>query len=80
VRTTLTLDEDVSTLLKKEIRRTGEPFKQAVNRYLRAGLSNQTPDKKPFKVKSRKLGELPAGLSYDNIEGLLDATEGPAHR
>jgi len=80
VRTTLTLDEDVSTLLKKEVRRTGEPFKQAVNRYLRAGLSNQTQSKKPFKVRSRKLGGLPAGLSYDNIEGLLDTTEGSAHR
>ena len=80
MRTTLILDEDVSTLLKKEVRRTGEPFKQAVNRYLRAGLSCQTQDKKPFKVKPRKLGSLPAGLSYDNIEGLLDSTEGPAHR
>ena len=61
-------------------------IKSAISEYLvaeyelRAGLSNQTQDKKLFEVKSRRLGELPAGLSYDNIEVLLDSIEGLAHR
>ncbi len=80
MRTTLTLDDDVARLLEKEARRTGEPFKVTVNHFLRRGLaSSQQQQTKPFKVRPRKMG-LPAGLSYDNIEELLEAIEGPDHR
>jgi hypothetical protein len=53
VRTTLTLDEDVSNLLNKEIRRSGEPMKQAVNRLLHCGLAQAATPSKPkrFVVK-----------------------------
>jgi hypothetical protein len=34
VRTILSLDEDVATLLNKEARKSGESFKQVVNRFL----------------------------------------------
>lgn len=79
MRTTLTLDDDVASLLKKEARKSGEPFKQVVNRYLRLGLTAKQPARKPFVVKPRNLG-LPPGLTYDNVQELLDALEGPDRR
>ena len=80
MRTTLTLDDDVARLLEREVRRTGDPFKVTVNHYLRRGLmASQQVQPKLFKVVPRKLG-LPPGLSYDNVEELLEAIEGPRHR
>ena len=80
MRTTLSLDDDVSSLLQKEIRKSGSSFKEAVNHYIRLGLmaSKQKPPKR-FVVKPMDLG-LPPGLSYDNVAELLDAIEGPYHR
>lgn len=76
----MSLDEDVSNLLQKELRRSGASFKEAVNHYLRMGLmaSAQTPRKK-FVVHARPLG-LPPGLSYDNVEELVAALEGQSHK
>lgn len=80
MRTTLTLDEDVAKLLQKEERRTGASFKKVVNHFLRLGLrASKNAPTKPFVVTPRKLG-LPPGLSYDNIEELLEALEGPGYR
>jgi hypothetical protein len=81
VRTTLTLDEDVKARLDREIRRTGKSFKEAVNYYLRLGLEARSDMKplKPFVVRARPLGLKP-GLSYDNIEELLDQVDGPSRR
>ncbi len=80
MRTTLSLDDDVARLLEREARRSGSSFKEVVNRFLRAGLmAGRRPNRKPFTVVPRNLG-LPAGRSYDNIEQLLEALEGPAHR
>jgi hypothetical protein len=77
VRTTLTIDDDVATLLKKEVRKSGEPFKQVVNRVLRTGLTAAAkPVRKPFVVKPMKLG-LP---HFENVEELLEYLEGPDHR
>jgi hypothetical protein len=78
VRTTLTLDDDVANLLKKEARKFGEPFKQVVNRFLRLGLTAaKQPLRKPFVVTPINLG-LPAG--YDKVEELLEYLEGPDYR
>jgi hypothetical protein len=80
VRTTLTLDNDVAALLNKEMRRSGEPFKQVVNRAIRLGLNgSKQPARKPFKVTPINLG-LPPDLNYDNVEELLDYLEGPYRR
>lgn len=80
MRTTLSLDDDVARLLEKESRRTGASFKEVVNRFLRLGLvAANNPPKKTFVVTPRKLG-LPSGLSYDNVQELLDEIEGPVHR
>lgn len=77
MRTTLTLDEDVTALLHKEVRKSGEPFKQVVNRLLRLGLTAvKQPVLKPFVVKPVKLG-LP---HFEKVEELLDYLEGPDRR
>ncbi len=83
MRTTLTLDDDVARVLQKESRRSGASFKQVINHFLRLGLvaaSSKHLMPKPFTVTPRKLG-LPAGLTYDNIEQVLEVLEDhPAHR
>ena len=80
MRTTLTLDDDVARLVEKETRRTGDSFKEVVNRMLRLGIiASKQPSRKRFVVTPWKMG-LPAGLSYDNVEELLDILEGPDRR
>ncbi len=77
MRTTLTLDDDVASLLKKEARKSGEPFKRVVNRYLRMGLTQtKQPPRKPFVVRPFNLGLPP----FEKVEELLDFLEGPDHR
>jgi hypothetical protein len=81
VRTTLTLDEDVFTKLQTEARKSGRPFKQLVNEFLRFALNtrrHRTPVE-PFLVRARAMGTTP-GLDYDNIGELLEQLEGPAAR
>lgn len=79
MRTTLSLDDDVARLLAKEMRRTAISFKAAVNHFLRLGLmASKTSNRKSFVVVPRKLG-LPPGLSYDNVEQLLESVEGGTH-
>jgi hypothetical protein len=80
VRTTLTLDDDVAAKLRAEARKSGEPFKQIVNRVLRTGLNVRargavTP---PFKVKARALGS--SGFNYDRVWDLIEQAEGPFFR
>ncbi len=77
MRTTLTLDDDVANLLNKEARKSGESFKQVVNRLLRLGLTAaKQPVRKPFVVKPMNLG-LP---HFEKVEELLELLEGPDHR
>ena len=81
MRTTLTLDDDVAAKLRAEARRSGEPFKQTVNRVLRTGLNIRSvaASAPPFKVKARPLGLRP-GLSYDKVWDLIERAEGPLYR
>jgi hypothetical protein len=83
VRTTLTLDPDVSARLKAEMRRSGKPFKEVVNDALRLAFTRRSRDKAetvPFEIRPRDLGALRPGLSLDNVGALLEALEGPTHR
>jgi hypothetical protein len=80
VRTTLTINDDVANLLKKEMRQSGDSFKETVNRYLRLGLTaSKGQNRKPFVVKPFTLG-LPPGMSYDKVSELLEILEGPEHK
>lgn len=79
MRTTLTLEDDVAGLLNRESRKSGESFKQVVNHFLRLGLmAAKQPSRKPFVVKPWNLNP-PPGLSFDNVEELIEALEGPYH-
>jgi len=77
MRTTLSLDDDVAQLLNKEVRRSGDSFKEVVNRFLRLGLTaSKQPVRKPFRVKAWNLGLPP----FEKVEELLEYLEGPDHR
>ncbi len=80
MRTTLTLDDDVAAKLRAEARKSGEPFKQIVNRVLRTGLNAraQAASLPPFKIKARSLGN--PGFNYDKVWELIEEFEGPYHR
>jgi len=79
MRTTLTLDEDVIARLRAEAGKSGQSFKEMVNRFLRLGLSARAQSQpKPFVIQARSLGVRP-GLNYDNIGELLEQLEGPLH-
>jgi hypothetical protein len=82
VRTTLTLDEDVSAKLKAESRRTGRSFREVVNETLRRGLLQRrgAESRQAFRVNVRDLGDLRPGLSLDNVADLIERVEGPLHR
>ena len=79
MRTTLTIDDDVAFGLKKiQDGDRDRSFKEIVNDVLRKGLkanSGEKQNSKRFVVKPFNLG-LREGLSYDNIEELLDIAEG----
>ena len=80
MRTTLSLDDDVASLLDQEVRRSGESFKGTVNRLLRLGLAiaHHPQSRERFVVKPRNI-VLPAGVNHDKIEEVLEALEGPRH-
>lgn len=47
MRTTVTLDDDVTALIETERGRTGETFRAAVNRLLRRGARGAAPLERP---------------------------------
>jgi hypothetical protein len=56
MRTTVTLDPDVQSMLRKEMRRRGEPFKQVLNDAIRAGLRNMKRREKAFEPLTFDMG------------------------
>jgi hypothetical protein len=48
MRTMITLDDDVAALIENERVRTGEPFRQVVNRLLRVSVCKPTPRSGPL--------------------------------
>jgi hypothetical protein len=80
VRTTITLDDDVSFKIQEEMQRSGKSFKETINEALRIGLtSTAAVEAAPLRIQSRPLGLRP-GLSYDNITELLEQVEGTLDR
>ena len=77
MRTTVTLDPDVESLLRKEMRRSGEPFKQVLNDVIRAGLRSMKRRDEAFepltfdmgkpRVDLTKAGALAAELEDDEL-------------
>jgi hypothetical protein len=80
VRTTVTLDDDVIERVKQESRARGASFRDTLNELVRAGLLQRNALKhRSLQVRPFPMGLRP-GLSYDNIEALIEYAEGPWHR
>ena len=80
IRTTVTLDEDVLERVKRESRSRGASFRDTLNDLLRLALLNaesRTP--RTLKIKPTNMGGRP-GLNYDDIESLIEYSEGVEHR
>jgi hypothetical protein len=79
MRTTLTLDDDVAALLRKEMTREGLTLKDAVNEALRRGLVAARPaPRKRYRVRLFKTGA--ARIPIDNIAEALAHAEGEGFR
>src|SRR5205823_11453988 len=68
MRTTLTLDDDLAGLLKRRAREFGIPFKEAVNRTIRAGMGEAAASR-PYpapKTISHSFGFRP-GIDLDKL-------------
>lgn len=84
MRTTLSLDDDVSIELQRLQRKRGEAFKQTVNAVLRAGLSvmagrKTAPEPPRVSTEPASLGT-PRLKNLDNVSEVLAFAEGEAYR
>src|SRR5512134_809313 len=93
MRTTLTIDDDLAGLLKQRARELGIPFKEAVNRTIRAGLGEEAkahrgaaPKTVPHSFGFRpgvdldKLGQLADELEAEAFADSAERSHGPARR
>jgi hypothetical protein len=82
MRTTLTLDDDVASLLERIRRKRKVTFKAAINEALRRGLRDMTsPPRlaKPYKTRAVGLGRCLVG-NLDDISEVLAIAEGENFR
>jgi hypothetical protein len=79
MRTTLTLDDDLAGLLKRRARDLGIPFKEAVNRSIRAGLGEAAANRRHPAPKTipHSFG-FRAGVDLDKLGQLVDELEAEA--
>jgi|SRR5271166_4454389 len=76
MRTTLTIDDDLAGLLKQRAHELGLPFKDVVNRTLRAGLGEQAKPRRRTAPKTvpHAFGFRP-GIDLDKLNQLVDELE-----
>lgn len=82
MRTTLTLDKDVATLIERLRKARGASLRDLVNEALREGLRHMTsPPRKraPFRTESVDLGRCLVG-NVDNVAELLAVAESESFR
>ncbi len=81
MRTTLTIEDQLLTDLKRLAQTSGRPFKQVVEDALRAGLAAlERPPASPYRLKPRSLGQPRAGVDLVKALALADALEDDALR
>lgn len=81
MRTTLTIDDDVATLVEQEVQRSGDSFKGTVNRLLRLGLTaTRQPKPRTLFVVTPKAVNTGLGTRYQKVSDLLEALDGPTYR
>jgi hypothetical protein len=76
MRTTFTIDDDLAALLKRQARELGVPFKEVVNRTLRAGLGEEAKGRRGAapKIISHSFVFRP-GIDLDKLNQLADELE-----
>ena len=76
MRTTLTIDDDLARELREKAHKTGAPFKEVVNKAIRAGLEQIDKPKqvKPYKCKAYSLG-YPPSADLDHALNIADRLE-----
>jgi len=79
MRTTLTIDDDLAALLKQRARELGLPFKEVVNRMIRAGLGGAAKRRRGSAPKTvpHSFGFKP-GIDLDKLSQLADELEAEA--
>lgn len=77
MRTTLTLDDELATALKKRAFETGKSFKEVVNDALRAGLESEQalPRPKPYSLAPISLGAPLPGVDLNKALALAGELE-----
>ena len=77
MRTTLTLDDRLFKELKTLAVETNAPFKEVVNRALRAGVDSLRgrPRSKPYRVKPYRMGPPLPGVNLDKALALAATLE-----
>ena len=79
MRTTLSLDDDLAGLLKRRARELGVPFKEAVNRTIRAGLGEAAVRQRgPVPRTIPHSFGLRPGIDPDKLGQLADELEAEA--
>lgn len=82
MRTTLTLDDDVSVRLQQEQQKRGLTFRETVNALLREGLdrgASRRERRGRFTTRGFDLGPSLVG-SLDNVEEVLARAEGETYK
>lgn len=80
-RTTVTLDDDTFARIQDESRLRGQSFRHTLNDLLREALAqaHQPRPARSLRIVPSNMGPRP-GLNYENIESLLEYSEGERHR
>ena len=76
MRTTLTLDDDVVSMLEREVERRRVTFKEVVNEALRIGLAPQKKAAARKRYKTPLFDTGPAKFPIDNVAEALAFAEG----
>ena len=79
MRTTLTLDDDLASILLRETKRKGLSFKEMVNSTLRRGIAQEqlAPPRKKVATRPHDFGFKP-GIDLDKLNQLSDELEAGA--
>jgi hypothetical protein len=77
MRTTVTLDDDVSTAIEQLRRSEHIGVSEAINRMVRRGLTAAPPDRKPFVQKAYPLG---LKVEVSCVGRAIEELEGPEYK
>jgi hypothetical protein len=73
MRTTLTIDDDLAGILRRQARDLDKPFKEMVNTALRKGLAGSSAEKtRQVTVQPHDFGEARPGLDMNRLNQLVD--------